>query len=65
MKQVPKIKSEASLTSSDVKTESPLKDPFNANNIMSYTETNPNAYDIMRAHHNNSITSVESVRNEE
>ena len=33
--------------------------------MITYSETNPNAYDIARAAHNNSINSVESVRNDE
>ena len=58
------MKSETSLTSMDLKSEI-KKDAASGNNGMSFSETNPNSYDVIRAAHNNSINSVESVRNEE
>jgi len=41
------------------------KDPVPTNNAITFAETNPNSYDVIRAAHNNSINSVESIRNEE
>jgi hypothetical protein len=52
-----KINSLASLTSMDLKSES--KSRAQVNNAI-FSETNPNSYDVLRAAHNNSITSVES-----
>ena len=58
------MKSETSLTSMDLKSEI-KKDPAPVNNAVTFAETNPNSYDVIRAAHNNSINSVESIRNEE
>jgi len=58
------MKSETSLTSTDLKSEM-KKDPVPGNNAITFTETNPNSYDVIRAAHNCSINSVESLRNEE
>lgn len=55
MKQVQKMKSETSLTSMDLKSEMPNKVKIDNLAATKINESNANAYDIIRAAHNNSI----------
>ena len=55
MKQVQKMKSETSLTSMDLKSEMPNKVKIDHLAATKINESNANAYDVIRAAHNNSV----------